>query len=175
MNLGLPVLWIGYLTCIIVLDSFLGMRGYNSYRSPYYRNFGYNNMGGYLGSYLNRRYNYWHLNRWIRFFFQFFLQFKQLEYVTHNAFFLPQIIFLFNKRVSTFEVEIKLCLFFFPLMYVSRFFMMLICQFINKYFHYFSFQIFGSAEWICVMIQINTFILLTFAGCVVFICHIGHV
>ncbi|XP_052694024.1 uncharacterized protein LOC128172262 [Crassostrea angulata] len=35
-----------------------GMRGYNSYRSPYYRNFGYNNMGGYLGSYLNRRYNY---------------------------------------------------------------------------------------------------------------------
>ncbi|XP_052692214.1 uncharacterized protein LOC128170482 [Crassostrea angulata] len=36
-----------------------GMGGYNSYRSPYYRSFGYNRMGGfYPGSYLGGRYNY---------------------------------------------------------------------------------------------------------------------
>lgn len=87
MNLGLPVLWIGYLTCIIVLDSFLGMRGYNSYRSPYYRNFGYNNMGGYLGSYLNRRYNYWHLKQVNSIFFSIFFAVQTIGICDAKCFF----------------------------------------------------------------------------------------
>eukprot|EP00105_Crassostrea_gigas_P006409 XP_011420330.1 PREDICTED: eukaryotic peptide chain release factor GTP-binding subunit [Crassostrea gigas] len=39
-----------------------GMRGYNSYRSPFYRSIGYNNIGRYPGSYLSGGYNNYYNN-----------------------------------------------------------------------------------------------------------------